>query len=88
MSPEFLERLQAVHELGMPPEEVGEKVLRAIRANQFYIFPMPEFKDELRAIFEEALADIPEEAPDPKRLAFEEGRRALAAKARAAWPKL
>lgn len=88
MSPEFLERLRAVHELGMPPEEVGEKVLRAIRANEFYIFPMPEFKEELRAIFDEALAAIPEEAPDPKRLAFEQGRRELAAKARAAWPKL
>lgn len=88
MSPEFVERLRSVHELGMPPEEVGEKVLRAIRANEFYIFPMPEFKEELRAIFEEALAAIPEEAPDPKRLAFEQGRRELAAKARAAWPKL
>ncbi len=88
MSPEFLKQLQLVHEAGMQPEEVGEKVLRAIRANEFYIFPMPEFKEELRAIFDEALAAIPNEPPEPRRLAFEEGRRAMAAKARAAWPKL
>jgi hypothetical protein len=49
---------------------------------------MPEFKEELRAIFDEALAAIPNEPAEPNRLAFEEGRRAMAAKARAAWPKL
>jgi NAD(P)-dependent dehydrogenase (short-subunit alcohol dehydrogenase family) len=88
MSKEFVERLQQVHQFGMEPQEVGEKVLRAIRANQFYIFPMPEFKEELRAIFEEALAALSDEPPDPARLAFEDGRRAMAAQARAAWPKL
>jgi NAD(P)-dependent dehydrogenase (short-subunit alcohol dehydrogenase family) len=88
MSPEFLRQLEQIHQSGMEPEEVGEKVLRAIRANQFYIFPMPEFKDELRAIFDEALAALPNEPAEPARLAFEDGRRAMAAKARAAWPKL
>jgi short-subunit dehydrogenase len=88
MSPDFVKQLQHVHQFGMEPEEVGEKVLRAIRANEFYIFPMPEFREELRAIFDEALAAIPDEPAEPNRLAFEEGRRAMAAKARAAWPKL
>jgi NAD(P)-dependent dehydrogenase (short-subunit alcohol dehydrogenase family) len=88
MSPDFVKQLQQVHQFGMEPQEVGEKVLRAIRANEFYIFPMPEFKEELRAIFDEALAAIPDEPAEPNRLAFEEGRRAIAAKARAAWPMI
>ncbi len=72
----------------MEPEEVGEKVLRAIQRNDFYVFSHPEFKDELRAIFDEALQALPNEQAPPVRLAFEEARRAAAAEARKAWPKL
>jgi NADP-dependent 3-hydroxy acid dehydrogenase YdfG len=86
--PQFLERLAQVHEAGMAPEEIGEKVLRAIRRNDFYIFSHPEFKEELRAIFDEALNALPTEEVPAARLAFEEGRRAAAAEARKAWPKL
>jgi len=38
----------------MPPEEVGEKVLRAIRRNDYYIFTHPEFRDGLREAAERA----------------------------------
>jgi NADP-dependent 3-hydroxy acid dehydrogenase YdfG len=86
--PEFLTRLAQVHEVGMDPEEVGQKVLRAIRRNDFYIFSHPEFKEELRGIFDEALRALPEEPAPPQRLAFEDERRAAAAQAREAWPKL
>jgi NAD(P)-dependent dehydrogenase (short-subunit alcohol dehydrogenase family) len=86
--PKFLERLAQVHQVGMTPEEIGGKVLRAIQRNDFYIFSHPEFKDELRAIFDEALNAIPDEPAPPARLAFEEGRRERNAKARAAWPEL
>jgi NAD(P)-dependent dehydrogenase (short-subunit alcohol dehydrogenase family) len=86
--PEFLTRLAQVHEVGMDPEEVGQKVLRAIRRNDFYVFSHPEFKEELRAIFDEALQALPDEPAPPQRLAFEEGRRAAAAQARKAWPEL
>ena len=72
----FMTRLAAVHEHGMEPREVGEKVLRAVLANDLYIFPHAEFKDELKEIFEEALNAIPEEDVPQQRLAFEEGRRA------------
>ena len=86
--PKFLESLAQVHQVGMTPEEIGGKVLRAIQRNDFYIFSHPEFKDELRAIFDEALNAIPEEPAPPARLAFEEGRRERNAKARAGWPQL
>ena len=86
--PAFLARLAQVHQDGMEPEEVGEKVLRAIQRNDFYVFSHPEFKDELRAIFDEALQALPNEQAPPVRLAFEEARRAAAAEARKAWPKL
>ena len=45
----------------MPPEEVGEKVLRAIRRNDFYVFTHPEHRDELREIFDETIAAFPDE---------------------------
>ena len=71
----------------MPPLEVGEKVLRAVRRNEFYIFTHPEFRAELREIFDEALASIPDEPAPPARLAFEDRRRALKAQARTAFAK-
>ena len=75
-------RLADVHKVGMDPVEVGEKVLEGIRNNDLYIFPHPEFKDELREIFDEILAALPEGSADPKRLAFEEGRRQAKASAK------
>ncbi len=78
----FMRRLADVHKVGMDPVEVGEKVLAAIRTNDLYIFPHPEFKEELQEIFDEIIAALPEGDVDPGRLAFEEGRRAAAAKAR------
>ncbi len=81
---EFMARLAELHKVGMPPEEVGEKVLKGIRNNDLFIFPHPEFKDELREIFDEVLAAVPDGEVDPRRLAFEEGRRQGKARAKAA----
>jgi len=78
----FMSRLGDVHKVGMDPVEVGEKVLAGIRNNDLYIFPHPEFRDELREIFDEILAALPEGDVDPRRLAFEKGRREIAARAR------
>jgi NAD(P)-dependent dehydrogenase (short-subunit alcohol dehydrogenase family) len=85
---QFMSVLPQIHEAGMEPDEVGEKVLRAIRRNDFYVFTHPEFRDELREIFDEALAALPDEPAPPERIAFEDGRRAAKAQARAAWPEL
>lgn len=60
---------------GMDPLEVGEKVLRGIRNNDFYILPHPEFKEEFQDSFDEIIAALPDEPFDPKREIFEEERR-------------
>jgi short-subunit dehydrogenase len=80
---EFMARLPEIHQFGMEPEEMGEKVLRGIRRNDLYIFTHPEFKEELRALFDDVLAALPEGEADPGRLAIEEGRRQMNAKAKA-----
>lgn len=78
----FMGRLADIHKVGMDPVEVGEKVLAGIRRNDLHIFPHPEFKDELREIFNEILSALPEGPVDPNRLAFEEFRRENTAKAK------
>jgi NAD(P)-dependent dehydrogenase (short-subunit alcohol dehydrogenase family) len=60
---------------GMSPEEVGEKVLRGIRKNDFYILPHPEFREEFQESFDEIIAALPDEPLDPQREVFEEQRR-------------
>ena len=60
----------------MDPLELGEAVLRGVRANAPYILPHGEFKAEVREIFEEILALFPEGQDVPEaRLAFERRRR-------------
>jgi len=71
----FMSRLAEIHLVGMEPDEVAEKTLIGIRRNDFHIFTHPEFKEELKGIFDRTLAALPEGEADPARLAFEEGRR-------------
>ena len=78
----FMKKLPEMHKSGMDPVEVGEKVLEGIRRNDLYIFPHPEFREELSEIFSEVLAAIPEGYVDPQRLAIEEVRRNIVAKVR------
>ena len=83
---EFMRILPSVHEHGMEPEEIGEKVLRAIRRNDFYVFTHPDHKEELRELFDEILAAFPDEEAPAERLAFEKTRREGKARALASWP--
>jgi NAD(P)-dependent dehydrogenase (short-subunit alcohol dehydrogenase family) len=83
---EFMRILPGLHEAGMEPDEIGEKVLRAIRRNDFYVFTHPDHREELRGIFDEVLAAFPDEPVPADRLAVEEGRRAAKARALASWP--
>jgi NAD(P)-dependent dehydrogenase (short-subunit alcohol dehydrogenase family) len=83
---EFMRILPGLHDAGMAPEEIGEKVLRAITRNDFYVFTHPEHRDELRGIFDDTLAAFPDEPVPADRLAVEEGRRAGKARALASWP--
>ena len=82
----FMRILPGLHEAGMDADEIGEKVLRAIRRNEFYVFTHPDHREELRGIFDEILAAFPDEPVPADRLAVEEGRRAGKAAALASWP--
>jgi NAD(P)-dependent dehydrogenase (short-subunit alcohol dehydrogenase family) len=84
--PEFMKILPGLHEAGMDPDEIGQKVLRAIRNNDFYVFTHPDHRDELREIFDETIAAFPDEPVPPDRLAVEDGRRAGKAAALGSWP--
>ena len=83
---EFMRILPGLHEAGMEPDEIGEKVLAAIKENRFYVFTHADHREELREIFDETLAAFPDEPVPADRLAVEEGRRAAKARALASWP--
>jgi NAD(P)-dependent dehydrogenase (short-subunit alcohol dehydrogenase family) len=76
--PEFTGRLREIHSHGMDPLEVGERVLRAVRRNDPYVFTHVEFRDDLRASFDRILAEVPDEDVPAERLAahkaFQAGR--------------
>jgi len=80
--------LPEIHKLGMAPERVGEKVLAGIKRNDLYIFSHPEFKDEMREIFDEALNSLPDEEAPAGRLEFEKTRREDLKKAKAEADKI
>jgi NAD(P)-dependent dehydrogenase (short-subunit alcohol dehydrogenase family) len=84
--PEFMQILPGLHEAGMEPDEIGEKVLRAIRNNDFYVFTHPDHRDELRAIYDEIMAAVPDEPVPPERREVEDLRLAGKAAALATWP--
>ena len=72
---EMLDRLKTAHnEIGMDPQEVGEKVLSAVKANKLYIITHPEFENEIRRRSEAIIAAVPDESADPRRVAVEEAR--------------
>jgi NAD(P)-dependent dehydrogenase (short-subunit alcohol dehydrogenase family) len=72
---------------GMDPAEVAARALDGIRHNDFYILTHLENKDELRGIFDEALAAFPKsQHMDAGRRAFEQERREKTAAAKALLP--
>jgi NAD(P)-dependent dehydrogenase (short-subunit alcohol dehydrogenase family) len=81
-SQKTMDILPALHKKGMEPAEVGEKVLAGIRRNALYIFSHPEFEEELREIFDEAIDSLPDEEAPAARLEFEKSRRDGLKKAR------
>ncbi len=75
VGPEEMQRLDKLLSVGMDPLDVGRAALEGIRRNDLYIFPHAEFREELRAIFDEILAALPDRDPDPARMMMEDGRR-------------
>jgi NAD(P)-dependent dehydrogenase (short-subunit alcohol dehydrogenase family) len=81
----FMQRLPEVHKLGMDPILVGERSLAGIRRNDLYIFTHPEFKDEVKTVFDEVLRAFPEPTAEDlsaPRMTFENFRKEMALKAR------
>jgi short-subunit dehydrogenase len=75
---EVVARLAAVHEFGMEPDIIGERILGGIRENRANIFTHPDHKEELRELFDEILADYRDYPEDPgfdRRVAFEKMRQ-------------
>ena len=75
---DFVKRLAGVHEFGMEPDVIAARTLEAMRENRFHIFSHPEFRDELRELFDEVLADFRDYPVDPgyeQRTGFEKTRR-------------
>lgn len=73
-----VKRLADIHEFGMEPDVIATRVLEAMREDRFHIFSHPEFKDELREVFDEVLADFRDYPVDPgyqKRTDFEKIRK-------------
>lgn len=73
-----VKRLADIHEFGMEPDIIAARVLEAMREDRFHIFSHPEFKDELREVFDEVLADFRDYPVDPgyqKRTDFEKIRK-------------
>ena len=71
-------RLAQVHEFGMEPDIIAARVIEAIKANRFYIFSHPEFRDELKEVFDEIIDAFRDYPPDPgfeQRIGFEKFRR-------------
>ena len=60
LDPEAEERLEAFRQAireGMPPQEVASQVFEAIREENFYILPHPEFKEHIRTRMEDILEE-------------------------------
>jgi NAD(P)-dependent dehydrogenase (short-subunit alcohol dehydrogenase family) len=61
--------------LGMDPMEVAKKTLRGVQEDRFYIISHVEVEQDIREAYEEMLAALPDEPPDPARVELEAGRR-------------
>jgi NAD(P)-dependent dehydrogenase (short-subunit alcohol dehydrogenase family) len=53
--------MPSLQEIGVDPELLGERVVRAIRRNEFYVIAHAENKAHVRAFAEQMLAAFPEE---------------------------
>jgi NAD(P)-dependent dehydrogenase (short-subunit alcohol dehydrogenase family) len=60
---------------GIDPMQVAEKTLHAIKQNTLYVMTHVEVETDIRETYEEMLAALPDEPPDPDILKLEEGRR-------------
>jgi short-subunit dehydrogenase len=63
--------MPSLQEIGIEPEELGERVVRAIRRNEFYVIAHAENKPHVKAFVEEMLRAFPDEVvTDEGRLSY------------------
>jgi NAD(P)-dependent dehydrogenase (short-subunit alcohol dehydrogenase family) len=83
VDPDALKQFGTGFDLGMDPEEVGEKTVAGIRENKGLILTHPEHGEDIREIYETTMAALPEGEVPEGRLHIErlrrEGNRAAAA---------
>ncbi|BBC71849.1 short-chain dehydrogenase [Altererythrobacter sp. B11] len=75
---DHVKRLEGVHEFGMEPDVIGERILDGIRENRANIFTHPDHKEEVRELFDEILSDYRDYPPDAgfdQRVGFEKMRQ-------------
>jgi NAD(P)-dependent dehydrogenase (short-subunit alcohol dehydrogenase family) len=83
VDPDALKQFGTAFDLGMDPEEVGEKTVQGIRENKGLILTHPEHGEDIQEIYETTMAALPKEEASEGRLRIErlrrEGNRAAAA---------
>jgi len=83
VDPDALKQFGTAFDLGMDPEEVGEKTVQGIRENKGLILTHPEHGEDIQEIYETTMAALPKEEASEGRLHIErlrrEGNRAAAA---------
>jgi NAD(P)-dependent dehydrogenase (short-subunit alcohol dehydrogenase family) len=83
VDPEALKQFGTAFDLGMDPEEVGEKTVQGIRENKGLILTHPEHGEDIQEIYETTMAALPQGEASEGRLHIErlrrEGNRAAAA---------
>jgi NADP-dependent 3-hydroxy acid dehydrogenase YdfG len=63
---EVFKRLKAVIEVGLDPVDLAEFVLKAVRDNEFWVLPYPEFRETLDELHQEVIDALPDPASDPE----------------------
>jgi len=64
--PEVFKRLKDVISVGLEPTTLAEHVLKAVRNNEFYVLPYPEFRDTLNDIHAKVMAALARPEDDPE----------------------
>ena len=63
---QVFKRLKAVIEVGLDPVDLAEYVLAAIRNNDFWVIPYPEFRETLDELHQEVIDALPDPSSDPE----------------------
>lgn len=63
---EVFKRLKSVIEVGLDPVDLAEFVLAAVKNNDFWVIPYPEFRETLDELHQEVIDALPDPSSDPE----------------------